>query len=229
MRAIMTEFVGTWLFITSIGLAIANAGDFAPLVIGIALAVVVYMGGHVSGAHYNPAVSLGLLINGSIHFGTFVSYVIAQLLGAFLGAATSYLALSNIAGVDKASFAVAANPDASLLAVCLVEAVFTFMLMLVVMNVAVSKKTKGNSFYGLAIGFTIVVAAFVAGGISGGAFNPAVATGSILWDTLFADGVGGGELGKLWIYWLAPCTGAMLAAFFFGWQDGDDVEVVTEA
>lgn len=228
MRAIMTEFVGTWLFITSIGLAIANAGNFAPLVIGVALAVVVYMGGHVSGAHYNPAVSLGLWVNGTIHFGTFIAYVIAQIAGALAGAATSYLALSN-SGAEKVSFAVAASPDASLLAIYLVEAVFTFMLMLVILNVAVSSKTKGNSYYGLAIGFTIVVAAYVAGGISGGAFNPAVATGSILWDVFMAEGAGGGNLSNILTYVIAPCIGALLATFFFMWQDSDDVEVVTKA
>lgn len=229
MRAIMTEFVGTWLFLTSIGLAIAYADDFAPLVIGFSLAALIYMGGHISGAHYNPAVSLGMLINGNINFGKFIAYSLAQIAGAFLGAATSYLTLSNIHGVDKVSFAVAASPEASLTAIFLVEAVFTFMLMLVIMNVAIAPKTKGNSFYGSAIGLTVVVAIYVAGGISGGAFNPAVAAGSILWDVLMANGSGGGELSNILIYLVAPCTGALIAALFFAWQNSEEVEVVTES
>lgn len=230
MRAVVTELVGTWLFITSIGLAIANAGEFAPLVIGFALAVLVFMGGNISGAHYNPAVTLGLFVNGQVGFITWIAYTVAQVVGAFAGAATSALILSNINPADAAnaithSFAVAPNPDASLLAVLLVEAIFTFTLMLVIFNVAVSAKATPNSYYGLAIGLTIVVAAYVGGSISGGAFNPAVATGSIVYDALFADGIGGGNIkDNLLMYWAAPCAGAIIAALFFAWQDGGEAD-----
>jgi aquaporin Z len=98
-----------------------------------------------------------------------------------------------------------------------VEALYTFALCLVVLNVATIQKTKGNSFYGLAIGFTIVVAAFAGGPLSGGAFNPGVGFGPILVHRLFADGT----MGDLWIYIVGPLIGAVGSAAIFSIQ-GDE-------
>jgi len=106
--------------------------------------------------------------------------------------------------------------SASTLGALLVEILFTFALALVVLNVAASAKTQGNSFYGLAIGFAIVVGAFAGGPISGGAFNPAVGTGPILVDAM----VGGGSLSHLWLYLVGPFLGGALAAGVFGIQEG---------
>jgi aquaporin Z len=98
----------------------------------------------------------------------------------------------------------------------LVEMLYTFALALVVLNVATAKKTEGNSFYGLAIGFTIVVAAFAGGPISGGAFNPAVGFGPILIDTLH----GGTSMHYLWLYIVGPLLGGGLAGLIFRYQNG---------
>ena len=99
----------------------------------------------------------------------------------------------------------------------LIEFVFTFALCLVVLNTATTKKTEGNSYYGLAIGFTIVVAAFAGGGISGGAFNPAVGLGPIVVDALTS----GGTFANLWLYLIGPLAGGAVAALVFKAQQPD--------
>src|SRR5262245_42304223 len=159
-QKLLTEFVGTLLFLFSISAAVLTGTAMAPLAIGSALMVLVYMGGHVSGAHYNPAVSLAILIRGKMTGSELLAYWIAQILGAVAGCLLATLATGK-------SFAVAPGENVGTAAAVLVEVVFTFALALVVLNVATAKATAGNSFYGLAIGFTIVAAAFADTGISG--------------------------------------------------------------
>jgi aquaporin Z len=129
----------------------------------------VYMGGHISGGHYNPAVSLAVLLRGKLDAREFVPYVVSQVLGALAAALTANLVLRN---TSKSSFALAPADNVGPWGALLVEALYTFALCLVVLNVATSKKTEGNSYYGLAIGFTIVVAAIAGGGLSGGGHPP---------------------------------------------------------
>ncbi|MDP9144972.1 MAG: aquaporin, partial [Actinomycetota bacterium] len=167
------------------------------------------MGGHISGGHYNPAVSLAAMMRGALPGAQLVPYWISQLLGATLAAYTACI----ITGTE---FSPAPGADVTTLTALLVEALFTFALCLVVLNVATSKKTVGNSYYGLAIGFTIVVAAFAGGGISGGAFNPAVGTGPIIIDAISGDG----SWINLRIYWVGPLAGGALAALVFKFQEG---------
>ena len=168
MKNYLTEFIGTFFLVLTIGLTVIAGSPFAPLAIGSALMVMVFMGGHISGAHYNPAVSLAVFLRGRMDSAMeMVYYWIAQILGAFVAAVIVYLCVSN-------TFAPAPGANASMLGVLLVEFLFTFALALVVLNSATAKGTEGNSFYGLAIGFTVMVGAFAGGDISGGAFNPAV-------------------------------------------------------
>jgi aquaporin Z len=209
MRRYLTEFIGTFFLVFTIGLTVTAGAPMAPLAIGSSLMIMVYMGGHVSGAHYNPAVSLALLLRGKLgSVGEFAGYVASQLAGAVVAALATYLVVGQTLKVAPAD-------SASTLAALLVEILFTFALALVVLNVAASAKTQGNSFYGLAIGFTITVGAFAGGPISGGAFNPAVGTGPILVDAL----VGGGSLSHLWLYLVGPFVGGALAAGVFGIQE----------
>jgi aquaporin Z len=134
-------------------------------------------------------------------------YWIAQIIGALLAA----LAVRVILG---STFAPAPSESASVIAVLMVEILYTFALALVVLNVATAPATAGNSYYGLAIGFTIVVAAFAGGSISGGAFNPAVGIGPVLVNAL----AGGGTVGNLWYYIVGPLAGGALAAVVFNLQ-----------
>lgn len=211
MRRYLTEFIGTLFFVLTIGL-VATPGHetpLAPLVIGSVLMVLVYMGGHVSGAHYNPAVTLAICLRGKLPARDLVPYWAAQLLGAMVGAYLSYIFLDR-------TFAPAPGLVATPVTALLVEILYTFLLALTVLNVATSKVTQGNSFYGLAIGFAIVIAVFAGGPISGGVFNPAIGTGTILINALS----GGGSLSHLWLYLVGPFSGGALAAVVFRVQEG---------
>jgi len=204
----LTEFIGTFFLVLTIGLVVLGNAPLAPVAIGSALMVMVYMGGHVSGAHYNPAVSLAAAVAGKLEKRELAPYWLAQLGGAI----TAALAVRAILGQ---TFAPAPAPQASWLAVLLVETLFTFALCLVVFNAAMHPKTKGNSFYGLAIGFTVAVGAAAGGPISGGAFNPAVGVGP----ALIHAAADGGTLAHLPLYIAAPCLGGILAAFVFKAQE----------
>jgi len=200
---LLTELVGTFIFLSVIALFPTSgpSAPLAPLAIGGALMVMVYMGGHISGAHYNPAVSLGLFLRKKIDAVTLVAFWVAQLVGGALAFVVGDLLSKHTPGIHPG----AGVASGSALAV---EVLFTTALVLVVLNVAVTKATEGNSFYGLAIGFTIVVAAFAGGPISGGAFNPAVGFGATLGAALYA----GGSWGSLWLYVVGPAVGAAIAA-----------------
>ena len=207
MSRYVTEFVGTFFLVLTIGLTAINGTPMAPLAIGSVLMAMVYMGGHISGAHYNPAVSVAILIRGKMEARDLIPYVLAQLSGAILASLTVMLIVGN-------TFAPAPAPEAGLVVVLLCEALFTFALSLVILNVATDDATAGNSYYGLAIGFTVMAGAFAVGATSGGVFNPAVGTGPILIDAL----VGGGIWDHLWIYWAGPVLGGVAAAGAFDLQ-----------
>lgn len=207
MSRYVTEFVGTFFLVLTIGLTVMNGTPFAPLAIGAVLMAMVYMGGHISGAHYNPAVSVAILIRGKMEARDLIPYVLAQLSGAILASLTVMLIVGD-------TFAPAPAPGAGLVVVLLCEALFTFALSLVVLNVATDDATAGNSYYGLAIGFTVMVGAFAVGATSGGVFNPAVGTGPILIDVIAGDGI----WDHLWIYWAGPVLGGVAAAGVFDLQ-----------
>jgi aquaporin Z len=207
MGKVLTEAIGTFFLVLTVGLTVITQTPFAPLAIGCSLMIMVYMGGHISGGHYNPAVTLAVMMRGGMQSRDVLPYWIAQIIGALLAA----LAVRVILG---STFAPAPSEGASVIAVLMVEILYTFALALVVLNVATAPATAGNSYYGLAIGFTIVVAAFAGGSISGGAFNPAVGTGPILVNAL----AGGGTVANLWYYIVGPLAGGALAAVVFKLQ-----------
>jgi aquaporin Z len=198
MPKAFTELVGTFMFLTVIALS-GPLGVFAPLAIGFALAALVYMGGHVSGAHYNPAVSFGAFLRGKMAATEMLLYWAAQLAGAVLAFTFGYLVTGHSGGI---------HPGAGVRAVqaVAVEIVFTAALVMVIFNVAFSKATQGNSFYGIAIGLFIAAAVFVGAPISGGAYNPAVAFGATLGSAWF----GNGGWSDLWIYVVGPLVGSAI-------------------
>jgi aquaporin Z len=218
MRNYLTEFIGTFFLVLTVGLTVLGGTPLAPLAIGSSLMIMVYMGGHVSGGHYNPAVSLAVLMRGKMASGTeFVGYVVSQLAGALVAAVVVYV-------ITGKGFAPAPGVGVPATKALLIEVLYTFALALVVLNSAASAKTHGNEFYGLAIGFTIVVAAFAGGPISGGAFNPAVGTGPIIINAAVA----GGSLANLWLYIVGPLAGGALAAWVFGIQEREPIQLHAE-
>ena len=204
LRNALAELVGTFIFVFAIIGAVASGSDLTPLAIGFALMVMVFATGHISGAHLNPAVSLGALLRGAISITTFVAYVVAQLVGGTLAALVSFALWPRA----EAPVAIEVGPA------FLVEALWTFVLVYVVLNVATTKSNVNNSFYGLAIGSTVFVGAVAVGGISGGGFNPAVALG------LSITGVF--DFAAYWLYLLAPLVGAAVAALLFRALNSDD-------
>jgi aquaporin Z len=197
-RKLTVEFIGTFLLVFTAGMAIATAGTLAPLAIGAVVMVLVFAGGHISGGHYNPAISLAVLLRGRMGRGDYLPYVVAQCVGGVLAAL-----LVRGLGYNPANTLAVAGTGKMLI----VEFLFTFALCYVVLNVATARGTENNSYYGLAIGFTIAAGAFAVGSVSGGAFNPAVALGgSVL--GLFA-------WSHIWIYLLAQVIGGAAAAGAF--------------
>jgi aquaporin Z len=201
MRRWVTESIGTFFLVLTIGMVSTSGSDAAPLAIGAALMVMVYMGGHVSGAHYNPAVTIAIRLRGAMEPSDVLPYIAAQLVGALLASATVFL-------LTGATFGPAPGAGAGVGQVLLAEAIVTFALALVVLNVATAPTTKGNSFYGLAIGLTVMAGAYAIGPISGGAFNPAVSIGPSVIGAL-ADG---DSVRNIWLYVVGPVAGAMAAA-----------------
>jgi aquaporin Z len=206
MKKFMTEFIGTFFLVLTIGLTVipGNAGVIAPLAIGSVLMALVYAGGHISGAHYNPAVTLAVLMRGKCTLSEAPIYLVAQIGGAAAAAFTAQF----LVGPGTAAETIDVNK--SLVA----ELLFTFALAYVVLNVATAKGTSGNSFYGLAIGFIVMVGAFSVGSISGGAFNPAVAIGAPLMGLM--------NWSDIWIHISADFAGGALAAIVFNMLNPDD-------
>jgi aquaporin Z len=208
MRKLLTEFIGTFFLVFVIGLVVTGDVANGAIIIGLGLAVMVYMGGSISGAHYNPAVSVAMVIRGALPGKELAGYVGAQLTGAIAAAMT-------VRVITGATFAPTPGESATTLAALLVEALFTFALVLVILNVAVSKRTTGNSYYGAAIGLTVATGAAVGGGISGGAFNPAVGIGPTLVHAI----LGGGGWSALLLYIVGPLAGGWVAAMVFVFQE----------
>jgi len=215
-RKLVTEAIGTFFLVLTIGLTVTAGQPLAPVAIGSVLMVMVYMGGAISGAHYNPAVTLALLIRGKVTAAEAAAYMVAQVIGATLAA----LAVYWLAGQ---TFMPAPAPTAGAAQILTVEALFTFALALVVLNVATARETEGNSYFGLAIGFTVLAGAFAGGPISGGAFNPAVGIGPALVAAL----VGGQPVGQVVYYIVGPFVGAALATAVFALQHPEHVVAAT--
>ena len=184
LRKYLVEFIGTFFLVFTVASAVLLGGSsvIAPLSIGFALMIMVYAGGHISGGHYNPAVSLAAAVRGALAWAQLLPYWIFQVLGAAC-AALLVAHFAELPAVGECPFTLAQ--------VIIGEFLFTFALCYVVLQVATSKRTEGNSYYGLAIGSTVMVGAFAVGGIFClGAFNPAVAVGLGLMHQTCWAGVG---------------------------------------
>ena len=207
MKKYIAEFIGTFFLVLTVGCTVIPGapGVIAPLAIGGALMVMVYAGGHISGGHFNPAVTLAVFIRGRCEARDVIPYWVAQLAAAaaaafaavfLVGKSGTPLELKNIPVAFAAEF------------------LFTFALAYVVLNCATSKGTANNSFYGLAIGLTVMVGAFSVGALSGGAFNPAVALGAGMMKLV--------NLPDIWIHVVADLAGGLVAGLTFKFLNPED-------
>jgi aquaporin Z len=200
MNKYLVEFIGTFFLVFTVGMCVIkpDAGSFAPLAIGSVLMVMVYAGGHISGGHYNPAVTLAVWLRGKCATADVPGYMASQIVAGVV-AAVAALYLKGNPEVTPG--------DLKIVPSLLAEFLGTFALCWVVLNTATAKATAGNSNYGLAIGFTVLVMAFAVGGISGGAFNPAVAVGVTVMHLV--------KGANLWIHLVADFAGGAAAAMAF--------------
>jgi aquaporin Z len=180
--AYLTELIGTFFLVFTVGTSVLAGGPLAPLAIGAILMVMVYAGGHISGGHYNPAVTMAVVVRRRITLADAVAYWVAQIVAGVLAAVLALWV------VNPRKVAALSLSGRALTAAVIVEALFTFALGYVMLNVATSRSNPNNSFYGLAIGFTVAAGAVAVGRVSGATFNPAVALGAsvmglISWST----------------------------------------------
>lgn len=206
LKKCLVEFIGTFFLVLTVGCTVFTSGSgvIPAIAIGLILAVMVYAGGHVSGGHYNPAVSLAAAIRGALDWKDIAPYWVAQLLGGAV-AAFAVLNLVTVPAVECEDF--------NLCALILFELLFTFALCYVVLHTATSKDTEGNSYYGFAIGGTVLAGAFASAGICYGAFNPAVALGLLTMSAASAKIVG--------ITALTNLVGGALAALVYKITNND--------
>jgi len=210
MRKYITEFVGTFGLVLTIGCVVLGGSNLAPLAIGGVLAALVFAGGHISGAHYNPAVTLAVFLRGRVRGMDVLPYFGAQIVGGLLGAVIARIII-NPASVKALSFS-----GRGIAAALVAEFVFTFLLAYVVLNVATSQDHPDNSFYGLAIGFILFAGASAVGGLSGAAFNPAVA--------IAASAIGLFSWSAIWVFLVANFAGGAVAALVFRLLNPEDLK-----
>lgn len=218
----VTEFIGTFFLVLLIGLVSVSQNPAlkpcGPLAIGLGLVMLVYMGGHISMAHYNPAVTLAFAIRGDCKIIDVGPYIVSQIAAAI---AASYIVsvVGPLAGSSAEAigpFCIAPGAPLTSAGPWIIEILFTFILVLVILHVAVCPATKGNQYYGLAIGLTVVAIAYTGGEISGGAYNPAVGLGPNL--IAYVTTGDPTHLAPLWLYLTAPFVGAVLAVPVFQFQ-----------
>lgn len=210
MRRYVIEFIGTFFLILTIFMLVLGGSEatsiLTPIGIGAMLIGVIYAGGHISKAHYNPAVTLAFFLSGTFPKNRIMGYIIAQLLAAILAPIVAGLMLEET---------IIPEPEALVTIPSLIaEFLGTFALVFVILNVAIAKGTAGNNFYGMAIGLTVIGGIYAFGDISGAAFNPAVAL------SLCANGLK--LISDIWIYLVANVLGAVVATYTFLFVTGKE-------
>jgi aquaporin Z len=207
MHKYFAEFIGTFFLLLTIGCTVIPGvpGVIPPLAIGAMLMVMIYAGGHISGAHFNPAVTLAAWIRGRCAAKDVLPYWGAQVIAGIVAALVAVF----LVGKNGTPIEIKSIP-----AVFVAEFLFTFALAYVVLNAATTKATSGNSYYGLAIGMTVMAGAFSVGSIGGGAFNPAVAIGVAVMKVV--------SFSQIWVHIVADLAGGLVAGLVFKFLNPGD-------
>jgi len=204
MRKYAVEAIGTFFLVLA---AIFGGGIAA----GFMLAAMIFAGGHISGGHYNPAVSIAVFVRGRLESAQLAPYIGAQLIGGTLAG----LLGGWILDFDNPAKLLAFDGGEIAIQAFLIELVITFALAFTVLNVATSKDHPNNSFYGLAIGLVVAAGGTAFGSFTGGAFNPAVGFGATLSGSI--------EWANIWVYLIACPIGGFLAGMAFKALNPEDV------
>ncbi len=208
-RKYVVEFIGTFFLLIAFCISVQSGlGQFAPIAVGAMLMVMIYAGAPISAGHYNPAVSLAAYLRGALHLSDLLPYIVAQALGGTFASMLSGFLITSMGIAEPTTRELDAVP--SLIA----EFLGTFALVYVFLNVTTSKKSIGNSYFGLAIGFTFLACMYLFSGISGGAFNPAIALGITM--------AGLASWASIWIFIVANFVAGALAAFLFQYVNGPE-------
>ena len=213
LKKYIVEFIGTFFLVLTICMTSYSkvSADLQPLAVGSMLMVLIYSMGYLSGAQFNPAISLAIYLRGRINLKEMGFYWIAQILGAVAAAMMTAVLISAKPPVGL----IASTPQFfSMVPSLIAEVLGSFALTWVILTVATSKALDGNNFYGLAIGFTVTALMYTLGSVSGSAFNPVVAIASCIahlstWN-------------NLWIYMVGGLGGAVLGTIAFKYISGDE-------
>lgn len=227
MKKLVAEFIGTlWLVLGGCGSAVLAAGfpdlgiGFAgvALAFGLTVLTMVYAVGHISGAHFNPAVSFGLWVGGRFDKKDLLPYIGAQVLGGIAGATILYFIATGQEGFELGGFAANGYGEHSpggysMFAGLLTEVVMTFMFLIVILGATHSKAPKG--FAGLAIGLSLTLIHLISIPVTNTSVNPARSTSQAIF-------VGGWAMEQLWLFWLAPIIGAVLAGLVYKYMSPEE-------
>lgn len=193
----LVEFIGTFLLLTIIGF-FKN-----PLIIGIGLSLLIYLGAKFSGAHYNPAVSVSFYLKKTISLKTCIKYIFCQVSGAISSA--------TILSIIGKNLIINPSAEETIFLIIASEFFFTFLMMFVILVVAIYPKTKGNNYYGIAIGLTVSLGIYLVGNISGAVFNPSVFVGPSFIDYLN----GGNTINNIYLYVFSTVSGSLFAVLIY--------------
>lgn len=208
LNKLLVECAGSFFLVLLVNIcALGSLSASTPFVMGMILMAMTYAGGHISGAHFNPAITVAVFIRGKCSAADVPSYIFAQLLGAAIAALTAgAFFMGNVGqGMDLSATALQA---------VIAEILGSFAMTWVLLNVTSSRDTIGNSYYGLAIGAVVATLGFVFGPISGGVFNPSIAL------SFGINNISG--FNNFWIYLIGEVIGAILAAYVFLFANGKD-------
>jgi aquaporin Z len=220
MKKNLTELIGTFVLVFTVGCAAASGNNFAPFAVAAALTAVIYAGFGISGAHYNPVTTLAVFLCKKIERQDAIMYVVFQFIGGIFGAFSSYIITDNSAN------AIAMAPgSASPMNALFAEVLGTFALIYVILSVALVPSKAKNEYYGLAIGAVVLGIAISLGGISGGAFNPAVGLGRCL-ASLITDA--NDCFSMCWLYVVGPILGSIAATFTFLYLNATEIDAEAE-
>ncbi len=227
IKRLSAEFIGTlWLVLGGCGSAVLAAAfpdvgiglHGVSLAFGLTVLTMAYAVGHISGAHFNPAVTIGLWAGKRFPASEILPYIVAQVIGAIVGAGILYVIASGKAGFSTAG-GFASNgfgdnsPGKYALVACLVtEVVMTFFFLIIILGSTHNRAPKG--FAPIAIGLGLTLIHLISIPVTNTSVNPARSTGPALF-------VGGWAIAQLWLFWVAPILGAILAGFFYSWMIGD--------